>query len=185
MIQQPLNASACETRQLALHWRHMSHMEDNPMLTAEARTNKAPAARRPTEYLLRIDIGQLSPVMLYQLTNKGFALKDVQDMLSLSELFATNKIMSRIVGKSIRTLQRQGAKQPAQLNSQQSAVAFQYAKVLEHAISVFGSQKLAEEWLGRPCKYLDGTVPLDVIDNPVGFQAVEDYLERIRYGVYQ
>lgn len=185
MNQRPFTAPACEQRQMALHWRHMSHMEDNPMLTAEARTTKATAARRPTEYLLRIDIGQLSPVMVYQLTAKGFALKDVQDMLSLSDLFANNKIMSRIVGKSIRTLQRQGAKQPAQLNSQQSAVAFQYAKVLEHAINVFGSQKLAEEWLGRPCKYLDGAVPLDVIDNPVGFQTVEDYLERIRYGVYQ
>ncbi|MBB3105447.1 antitoxin Xre/MbcA/ParS toxin-binding domain-containing protein [Azomonas macrocytogenes] len=157
------------------------------MISAEARTNKAaPAARRPTEYLLRIDSGQLSPMMIYRLTAKGFDLKDVQDMLSISDLYSTKKIMSRIVGKSIRTIQRQGSsKQPAQLNSQQSAVAFQYAKVLEHAINVFGTQKLAEEWLGRPCKYLDGDVPLDVIDNPVGFQAVEDYLERIEYGVYQ
>jgi len=86
---------------------------------------------------------------------------------------------------TIRTIQRQGSRQPAHLNSQQSAVAFQYAKVLEHAMNVFGTQKLAEEWLGRPCKHLDGDVPLDVIDNPFGFQAVEDYLERIEYGVYQ
>jgi len=164
----------------------MSHMEDNPMPTAEARTDKSsPPTRRPTEYLLRNDMDQLSSVMVYRLTIKGFALKDVQDMLSLSDLFSNKKIMSRIVGKSIRTLQRQGTRQPALLNAQQSAVASQYAKVLEHAITVFGTQKLAEEWLGRPCKYLDGDVPLDVIDNPVGFQAVEDYLERVEYGVYQ
>jgi len=50
---------------------------------------------------------------------------------------------------------------------------------------VFGSQPLAEEWLGRPSQFLRGGVPLDMIDNPVGFQAVEDYLERIEYGVYQ
>ncbi|SDT25288.1 DUF2384 domain-containing protein [Pseudomonas fuscovaginae UPB0736] len=156
------------------------------MPTAEARTDKSsPPTRRPTEYLLRNDMDQLSSVMVYRLTIKGFALKDVQDMLSLSDLFSNKKIMSRIVGKSIRTLQRQGTRQPALLNAQQSAVAFQYAKVLEHAITVFGTQKLAEEWLGRPCKYLDGDVPLDVIDNPVGFQAVEDYLERVEYGVYQ
>jgi len=123
--------------------------------------------------------------MVYRLTVKGFDLKDVQNMLAISDLYSTKKIMSRIVGKSIRTIQRQGSKQPAHLNSQQSAVAFQYAKVLEHAINVFGTQKLAEEWLGRPCKYLDGDVPLDVIDNPVGFQAIEDYLERIEYGIYQ
>lgn len=157
------------------------------MVSTETRTvEAAPVARRPTEYLLRTDTGQLSNVMIYRLTIKGFALKDVQDMLSISLLYSNQKVMSRIVGKSVRTIQRQGStKQPAQLNSQQSAVAFQYAKVLEHAIAVFGTQKLAEEWLGRSCKYLDGDVPLDVIDNPIGFQAVEDYLERIALGVYQ
>ncbi len=143
-------------------------------------------ARRPTEYLLQADIGQLSSVMVYRMTIKGFALKDVQDMLSMSLLYSTQKVLSRIVGRSVRTLQRQGSsKQPTQLNAQQSAVAYQYAKVLEHAINVFGTQKLAEEWLGRPCKYLDGDVPLDVIDNPIGFQTVEDYLERVALGVYQ
>ena len=50
---------------------------------------------------------------------------------------------------------------------------------------MFGDQQLAEQWLSRPCKYLDGDIPLDVIHNPMGFQAVEDYLERIKYGVYQ
>ncbi|KPW49858.1 Uncharacterized protein ALO54_01221 [Pseudomonas syringae pv. philadelphi] len=162
-------------------------MEEHMMVSATTR-NVEPAApaRRPTEYLLRTDAGQLSQVMVYKLTVKGFELKDVQDMLSISDLYSTNKIMSRIVGKSVRTIQRQGSsKQPAHLNSQQSAVALQYAKVLEHATHVFGNQKLAEEWLGRPCKYLDGDVPLDVIDNPIGFQTVEDYLERIEYGVYQ
>ena len=100
-------------------------------------------------------------------------------------LYSTKKIMSRIMSKSTRKIQRQGIKQPAHLNSQQSAMALHHAKVLEHAINVFGNQKLAEEWLGRPCKYLNGNVPLDVIDNPAGFQAIEDYLERIEYGVYQ
>jgi len=32
---------------------------------------------------------------------------------------------------------------------------------------------------------LNGNVPLDVIDNPAGLQAIENYLERIEYGVYQ
>ncbi|MFD2645581.1 type II RES/Xre toxin-antitoxin system antitoxin [Pseudomonas japonica] len=156
------------------------------MVTADSYPHEAlRTRRRPTEYLLREDVGQLSPVMVYRLTAKGFDLKDVQAMLALSDLYSTKKIMSRIVGKSVRTLQRQGSKQEAHLNSQQSAVAFQFARVLEHAINVFGSLRLAEEWLGRPCKHLDGDVPLDMIDNPVGFQAVEDYLERIEYGVYQ
>src|SRR3546814_6105491 len=87
-----------------------------------------------------------------------------------------------------RTIQRQGSRQPAHLNSQQSAVAFQYAKVLEHAMNVFGTQKLAEEWLGRPCKHLDGDVPLDVIDNPFGRSEEHtselQSLMRISYAVF-
>lgn len=156
------------------------------MASPKTRTGKAtPAAGRPTEYLLRIDSGQLSPVTIYKLTAKGFELKDVQAMLSISNLYSKKNILSRIVGKSLRKVHGQGSnKQPVRLNSQQSAVAFQYACVLEHAINVFGAQKLAEEWLGRPCKYLEGDVPLDVIDNGVGFQAVQDYLKRIEYGLY-
>lgn len=54
---------------------------------------------------------------------------------------------------------------------QKSAVAFQFAKVLEHATTVFGTQRLAEEWLDRPCKHLAGNVPLNLIDNPIlGFR---------------
>ncbi len=100
-------------------------------------------------------------------------------------LYSTKRIMSRIMSKSSRKIKRQGIKKPAHLNSQQSAMALHHAKVLEHAINVFGNQKLAEEWLGRPCKYLNDNVPLEVIDNPAGLQAIEDYLERIEYGVYQ
>ena len=156
------------------------------MLNVEIRkAAKKPCAVKPTECLLRTDITDLDPVAIYEITAKGFKYQDVERMLSTSALYSNKKVLSRIVGRSVRTLQRQGEKKQANLNSQQSAVALQYAKVLEHAITVFGSQPLAEEWLGRPSQFLRGGVPLDMIDNPVGFQAVEDYLERIEYGVYQ
>lgn len=160
------------------------------MLTVKRRASAKPtdgraSVRKPTEYLLGRDIKMLSPVMIYKITTEGFAFQDVQEMVSVSVLLSNKKIMSRIVGRSVRTLQRQGDKKQANLNSHQSAVALQYAKVLEQAINVFGTQQLAEEWLGRPCKFLEGNVPLDMIDNPVGFQAVEDHLSRIEHGVYQ
>ncbi|SCW73126.1 MULTISPECIES: MbcA/ParS/Xre antitoxin family protein [unclassified Pseudomonas] len=60
-----------------------------------------------------------------------------------------------------------------------------YAKTLEHATGVFGSRHLAEDWLQKPCKYLDNHVPLELIDSSQGFQVVEDYLTRIEHGVYQ
>lgn len=144
------------------------------------------ATRALTDCLLRSDAGDLSPVMVYRLIAKGFELKNVREMLSMSVLYSTNKILSRVVGQSVRTLQRRTSSNLSiRLNSQQSAVAFQYAKVLDQATSVFGTQVQAEYWLSRPCNSLDDEVPLDVIHNSIGFQAVAQYLERIEYGVYQ
>lgn len=140
--------------------------------------------RKPTEYLIGENVDQLDPFTVFVRAMEGFPIKNVEAMLSVSELYSSTKIMTRIVGKSVRTIQRQGNKSQ-RLTSQQSAVAFQYAKILEQATAVFGDQKLAEEWLSRPCKQLAGSMPLDLIDNSLGFQAVEDYLERIELGVYQ
>ena len=50
---------------------------------------------------------------------------------------------------------------------------------------MFGNLQLAENWLQKPCKYLEGHTPLELIDNPLGFQVVDDYLTRIEHGVYQ
>lgn len=71
------------------------------------------------------------------------------------------------------------------MNAHQSAVAFQYARALEQAIVVFGSQALAEAWLGRPCRQLHDYVPLDMVENAIGFHVVESYLQRVGMGVYQ
>ncbi|MDR6926929.1 putative toxin-antitoxin system antitoxin component (TIGR02293 family) [Pseudomonas sp. BE134] len=125
-------------------------------------------------------------MLVIRYTQEGFELSDVRDMLAISALYMEHDLMQRITGKSIRTVQRL-TKETGQvrLNQQQSTVAFQYAQTLEHATNVFGNLLLAEEWLRKPCKYLDGYVPLELIDNSLGFQAVEDYLTRIEYGVYQ
>jgi putative toxin-antitoxin system antitoxin component (TIGR02293 family) len=124
--------------------------------------------------------------MLCRHIAEGFTLNDVRAMLGVSGLLSTNQIMSRIMGRSIRTIQRQShSEHPTRLTPHQSAVAFQYARVFEQAISVFGTQQLAEKWLSRPCRFLEGNVPLEMIDNSLGFQVVEDYLCRIQYGVYQ
>ncbi|WP_139831330.1 MULTISPECIES: antitoxin Xre/MbcA/ParS toxin-binding domain-containing protein [unclassified Pseudomonas] len=141
--------------------------------------------RRPTEVLLHGRKGD-TRLSILQYTKEGFSLSAVKDMLALSALYMEHDLVQRITGKSIRTVQRLAKETGSvRLNPQQSAVAFQYAQVLEHATEVFGNQLLAEDWLKKPCKYLDGNVPLELIDNPLGFQVVEDYLTRIEHGVYQ
>jgi putative toxin-antitoxin system antitoxin component (TIGR02293 family) len=148
-------------------------------------TETKSVTRKPTEVLLHGREGD-TRMLIIRYTKEGFDLSDVRDMLSISDLYMAHGLVQRITGKSLRTVQRLAKEtKPVRLNQQQSTVAFQYAQALEHAINVFGDQQLAEDWLKKPCKYLDGNIPLELIDNSLGFQAVEDYLTRIEHGVYQ
>ncbi|MCE0967164.1 MULTISPECIES: antitoxin Xre/MbcA/ParS toxin-binding domain-containing protein [unclassified Pseudomonas] len=139
---------------------------------------------RATEYLIHADIDQLSPVLLYRQINAGFTLFDVQTMLTEIAPHSAGSVLRFILGKSVTARLRLG-RQPERLTAQQSAVAFMYARVFELAFIAFGSHHLAEQWLGQPCRALDGDVPLYVVDNPCAFRLVEAYLQRIEFGIYQ
>lgn len=142
--------------------------------------------RKPTAYLTHGRIEQPDPLGLFLLAKEGFEIDDVRSMVSASDLYSSLGIIKRIVGTRTSKVRRHNeASTPARLNAQQSAVAYQFAKALEHAINVFGTIALAEEWLARPCRHLAGNAPVDVIDIYFGFRAVEDYLERVELGVYQ
>jgi putative toxin-antitoxin system antitoxin component (TIGR02293 family) len=142
--------------------------------------------RKPTDYLTHDRIEHPDQLGLFLLAKEGFAIDDVRSMVSASVLYSSLGIINRIVRTRSPKVHRQGdASTPARLNAQQSAVAYQFARALEHAITVFGTMKLAEEWLARPCRYLAGNAPVDMIDIHFGFRAVEDYLERVELGVYQ
>lgn len=41
----------------------------------------------------------------------------------------------------------------------------------------------AEQWLERPAIGLDQRRPIDLLGTPAGVELVEDYLERLEYGV--
>ncbi|MNL39960.1 hypothetical protein D3C87_1622710 [compost metagenome] len=77
------------------------------------------------------------------------------------------------------------AKEPESVRLNQQKNTVRYAQTLKHAINVFGNQQLAKDWLKRPCKCLEGNIPLELIGNLHGFQKVENYLNRIEHGVYQ
>jgi len=145
-----------------------------------------PQVRKPTEYLTHARIEQLSELNIFLLVKEGFALKDVQAMVSLSELYQSQKVIERILGKPCRLKQGKSDESAAsRLSALQSAIAFQYAKVLEQATIVFGSLRLAEEWLAKPCRKLADNIPINLVGNPIGFKVIEDYLERVEMGVYQ
>lgn len=144
-----------------------------------------PIPRKPTEYLTQVSVDQLGELRIFLLAQEGFTLQDVRAMVSISKLYSSSKVIERICGTPSRKNVGKKDDPASRLSAFQSAVAFQFARVLEHATTVFGSLQLAEEWLEKPCRHLAGHIPLDLVDNPLGFKVIEDYLERVELGVYQ
>lgn len=140
---------------------------------------------KPTEYLTHVEIEKLSQLSIFLLVQRGFSRQDVWAMVSISKLYSSPKVIDRIIGKQNRKNYNKTDETIPRLSAAQSAIAFQFAKILEQAMTVFGSILLAEEWLKKPCRHLEDHIPLDLIDSPLGFKIVEDYLERMMLGIYQ
>jgi putative toxin-antitoxin system antitoxin component (TIGR02293 family) len=47
-----------------------------------------------------------------------------------------------------------------------------------------GNAEVAQQWMNQPAVALSGAVPVDLLSNPEGREAVRDLLMRIEYGVY-
>jgi putative toxin-antitoxin system antitoxin component (TIGR02293 family) len=91
--------------------------------------------------------------------------------------------IEKAIGMSLRTYQRlKSEKKP--LSHEQSSRAWKFAEVLARATSVFGSQQKAEQWLGEPAKGLNGHRPVELLATQTGTELVEQFLERLDYGVY-
>jgi putative toxin-antitoxin system antitoxin component (TIGR02293 family) len=162
-------------------------MEDVTLPSAKVPrlTGLKKVAGKPVELLVHgRNIGD-DAMMIVHLTNEGFELKDVVDMLSTCELYQQGDVVKLITGKSVRTIRRLLKEdEPIRLDPQQSVIAYQYALVLELAIRAFGGQPRAEDWMQKPSTYFHGHVPLELTLHPLGFQMVEQYLVQLIYGVY-
>ncbi len=162
-------------------------MEDVALPSAKVPrlTGLKKVAGKPVELLVHgRNIGD-DAMLIVHLTNEGFELKDVVDMLSTSGLYQQGDVVKLITGKSVRTIRRLlKADEPIRLDPQQSVIAYQFALVLELATRAFGGQPRAEDWMQKPSTYFHGHVPLELTLHPLGFQMVEQYLMQLIYGVY-
>ncbi|MDU9028715.1 type II RES/Xre toxin-antitoxin system antitoxin [Pseudomonas mediterranea] len=121
---------------------------------------------------------------IYRAVRNGFSLQSVLDMIENSDVYKQRGVLSKIVGTSDRTLARRLKTPSETLTAEQSTRALNYAEVLEKATEVLGSRELAEQWMAKPARGLDGETPIDLISNSVGYELVTDFLTRIEYGVY-
>jgi putative toxin-antitoxin system antitoxin component (TIGR02293 family) len=92
--------------------------------------------------------------------------------------------LEKAVGMSLRTYQRRKDAPSKLLSQDQSGRTWKFAEILSKATDVFGSQAEAEQWLERPAIGLDQRRPIDLLATPAGVELVQDYLERLEYGVY-
>ncbi|KQU86239.1 antitoxin [Mesorhizobium sp. Root102] len=92
--------------------------------------------------------------------------------------------LEKAVGMSVRTYQRRKDTPSKPLSQEQSGRTWKFAEILAKATDVLGAQAEAEQWLERPAIGLDQRRPIDLLATPAGVELVEDYLERLEYGVY-
>lgn len=92
--------------------------------------------------------------------------------------------LERAVGMSFRTFQRRKSGPAKLLNVVQSGRTWKFAEILAKATEVLGSQEEAEQWLERPAIGLNQRRPIDLLETPAGVEMVENFLERLEYGVY-
>jgi len=92
--------------------------------------------------------------------------------------------IEKAIGMSLRTFQRRKVAPAKPLSQEQSGRTWKFAEILAKATAVLGSQEEAEQWLERPAIGLDQRRPIDLLATPAGVKIVEDFLERLEYGVY-
>jgi len=90
--------------------------------------------------------------------------------------------LTALLGLARATVHRRKA--GGRLTSDESDKVVRFARLLGHAVHLFGSIEDARLWLKSPQRGLGGAVPLDYAQTEAGAREVENLLGRIDYGVY-
>lgn len=116
-------------------------------------------------------------------------ITSIQNGLPVAELDALQasldlpiETLATKLGISKATLHRR--KLEGRLDPAESDRVVRYARLMGQAVTVFGTEAQAREWLSAPQPGLGGAVPLDYAETEVGAREVERLLGRIEYGVY-
>jgi len=89
-----------------------------------------------------------------------------------------------VMGFAPRSWQRHKGDIKGHLSAERSSRVWKFAEVLAKATKVFGSQEEAERWLDQPATGLNRQRPVDLLKTQTGTELVEEFLERLEYGVY-
>ncbi|SEI14765.1 putative toxin-antitoxin system antitoxin component, TIGR02293 family [Rhizobium tibeticum] len=120
----------------------------------------------------------------HELLLHGLPASAVDHLVGSLVFIGKTESLEKAVGMSLRTWQRRRDAPTKPLSQEQSGRAWKFAEILSKATDVLGTQAEAEQWLERPAIGLDQRRPIDLLGTPAGVELVEDYLERLEYGVY-
>lgn len=89
-----------------------------------------------------------------------------------------------VVGISSRTLRRQKSDPKKLMPADLASKTWMFAETLAKASDVMGGREAAERWMSAPAMGLDGARPIDLLRTLQGAELVNEFLERLEYGVY-
>jgi len=120
----------------------------------------------------------------HELLKQGLPGRSAVYLLDTLSVLAVLESVQKGLGMSLRTFQRHKDEPDKVLSQEQSGRTWKFAEILAKATTVFGTQERAEQWLERPATGLNQRRPIDLLSTPAGVELVEDFLERLEYGVY-
>jgi len=125
-----------------------------------------------------------NPLDAHEMLLQGLPGKALSHLIDSFVVLQRTGSFEKAVGMSLRTFQRRKDAPGKPLSQEQSGRTWKFAEILAKATAVLGSQEEAEQWLERPAMGLDQRRPIDLLATPAGVEMVEDFLERLEYGVY-
>ena len=117
---------------------------------------------------------------LRKLLVEGFPYPPFESVLK--RLGLSRSQIGRALGLPERTLARR--KQEGRFQSLESDRIFRFLQIAAHAIETIGEDDKAGQWLTKPNRALQGKIPLELLNTPIGASQVDEILGRIEHGFY-
>jgi putative toxin-antitoxin system antitoxin component (TIGR02293 family) len=124
------------------------------------------------------------PLEAHEMLVRGLPGKALTHLVENLLVLSWDAAFARAIGMSMRTYQRHASAGTKLLSQEQSGRTWKLAEILAKATEVLGSREEAEQWLERPAIGLNQRRPIDLLATPAGVEMVENFLERLDYGVY-
>ncbi|MBZ9741188.1 MULTISPECIES: antitoxin Xre/MbcA/ParS toxin-binding domain-containing protein [unclassified Mesorhizobium] len=125
-----------------------------------------------------------SPIEAHEMILNGIPSQALEKLVTHLAVINLADTFEAAFGMSERTFQRHKSDHSRTLSKEQGSRTWNFARILTKATSVLGSQAEAEKWMIRPAMGLDNRRPIDLLTTAAGTELVQEFLDRLDYGVY-